>query len=159
MANQKIKKVTLSPSDLPPLTDSAEYLFRYRVVSEDKNRFSHWSSIYRLSLADRVIVVPISIDISENNIVVTWDDGNDRSVYDVFIRFGSFNELTEEVDWDNYFYHGTSPIHTYSLLKEVGYTHIGAKVQLEGINKAINPLLQIAEAERALKTIFDGGSA
>jgi hypothetical protein len=159
MADQVIKKVIISPSDFPPLNNNAEYLFRYRVISEDKNRSSHWSTIYRLGVANRIVEVPISIDIAENNIIVIWDDGNDKPSYDIFIKFGNYNEETEEVDWDEYFYHGTSPIHTYSLLREPGYTHIGATIQLEGINKEINPILTIAEIERELRSIVDGGSA
>jgi hypothetical protein len=42
------KKVTVEKKDLPPLSSNGEYLIRYRIISEDKNRTSHWSPIYTL---------------------------------------------------------------------------------------------------------------
>lgn len=42
-----IKKVIIPLSELPadsPILDG--YLVRFRIVSEDKNRTSHWSPIY-----------------------------------------------------------------------------------------------------------------
>jgi hypothetical protein len=159
MANEKIKKVIIENSDLPAIGATGKYLLRYRIVSEDRNRASHWSPIYNIALGNRVTQVSSFIDVSQNNITVTWEDGNDRPVYDIFIKFGTYNEAAEMVDWDNYFYHGTSPVHTYSLLKEDGYTHVGAIIQLEGIKKVVNPILKISESERSLRSIFDGGSA
>jgi hypothetical protein len=159
MADSRVKKVVISPSELPPLNSEGNYTLRYRIVSEDRNRFSHWSPIYNIALGNRITQVSSFIDISQNNITVTWGDGNDRPSYDIFIKFGTYDEVAETVDWDNYFYHGTSPIHTYSLFKEDGYTHVGAIIQLEGIEKVINPILKISESEISLRSIFDGGSA
>jgi hypothetical protein len=45
-----VKKVTIEKKDLPPLTSNGEYLIRYRIISEDKNRTSHWSPIYTIDL-------------------------------------------------------------------------------------------------------------
>jgi hypothetical protein len=43
MADANIKKVTIKKSSLPPIDhDSQKYNIRYRIVSEDKNRNSHW---------------------------------------------------------------------------------------------------------------------
>jgi hypothetical protein len=159
MPSQKIKKVVVPATNLSPVTKDAEYLVRYRIISEDRNRLSHWSPIYKISAADRITEVSSSIDITGNNITITWDDENDRSSYDIFVRFGVYDEATESIAWDNYFYHGTSPIHTYSLLKESGYTDISIVVQAEGIVKEINSILKVAESERSLRSIFDGGSA
>jgi hypothetical protein len=44
------KKVILEKKDLPPLSPDGKYLIRYRIISEDKNRTSHWSPIYALDL-------------------------------------------------------------------------------------------------------------
>jgi hypothetical protein len=52
-----VKKVTIAKKDLPPLTPNGEYLIRYRIISEDKNRTSHWSPIYTLD-SRRVIKGP-----------------------------------------------------------------------------------------------------
>jgi hypothetical protein len=46
------KKVTIEKKDLSPLSPQGEYLLRYRIISEDKNRTSHWSPIYTLNLTE-----------------------------------------------------------------------------------------------------------
>jgi len=42
------KIVTLNKNNLPINSDTGEYIFRYRVISNDRNRFSAWSPQYRL---------------------------------------------------------------------------------------------------------------
>lgn len=56
-----VKKVTITKKELPPLTPNGEYLLRYRIISEDKNRTSHWSPIYTLDLR-RVVKGPDETD-------------------------------------------------------------------------------------------------
>jgi hypothetical protein len=57
MADIGIKKATVLAANLPKLEnppantvqemiEQGQYLVRYRVVSEDRNRRSHWSRIY-----------------------------------------------------------------------------------------------------------------
>ncbi len=46
-----IKSVTVIQENLPPVTISDNemlYFLRYRITTEDKNRQSHWSPIYRV---------------------------------------------------------------------------------------------------------------
>lgn len=49
MANQVVKKIIIPLADLPsqsPITDG--YLIRFRIISDDRNRVSHWSPVYVL---------------------------------------------------------------------------------------------------------------
>jgi hypothetical protein len=47
MADTNIKKLRILKSSLPPVDhDTEKYNVRYRVISEDRNRTSHWSPIY-----------------------------------------------------------------------------------------------------------------
>jgi hypothetical protein len=51
MSDSNIKKVTILKKDLPAYSaqnNSLSYLIRYRIISEDKNRASHWSPFYNL---------------------------------------------------------------------------------------------------------------
>ena len=51
MVDQNIKKVRILKKDLPNYVGNNDELFyqmRYRVISEDKNRSSHWSPIHKL---------------------------------------------------------------------------------------------------------------
>lgn len=55
MVSNNIKKNTILKKDLPsPIADSINlsYDVRYRVVSEDKNRLSHWSPINTISVSN-----------------------------------------------------------------------------------------------------------
>jgi len=50
MADSKIKKVVIKKEDLPAFNGTTQkYSVRYRVISEDKNRSSHWSPYYSVS--------------------------------------------------------------------------------------------------------------
>lgn len=46
MADKGIKKAVVLSGSLPEPLDGGQYLVRYRIVSEDRNRRSHWSPIY-----------------------------------------------------------------------------------------------------------------
>lgn len=51
MADQGINKVTILKKDLPYYigdNKSLSYNIRYRIISEDRNRISHWSPFYKL---------------------------------------------------------------------------------------------------------------
>lgn len=87
--SNNIKKITIDSNSLPPLsaTDTSLYYnLRYRVISEDKNRYSHWSQFYQVTVPttqDEVGFDPlnpiltsipnsISIDKSAKQIELTW---------------------------------------------------------------------------------------
>lgn len=47
MANETVKKFKTPVTDMPAISSITEgYSLRYRVVSSDKNRSSHWSPVY-----------------------------------------------------------------------------------------------------------------
>lgn len=52
MVDSNIKKVRIPFVDLPPINVESEgYNIRYRIVSDDKNRISHWSPTYLIEPA------------------------------------------------------------------------------------------------------------
>lgn len=77
MADAGIKKAKVLISELPPISSETEgYSLRYRVVSEDKNRVSHWSPLHLVVPA--YTYVPGSIKFSSGSQVanITWDSVN-----------------------------------------------------------------------------------
>jgi hypothetical protein len=164
-----VKKVTIEKKDLPPLSPNGEYLIRYRIISEDKNRTSHWSPIYTLDLTNvesgtefinLIRTVTANIEVTPSDIIVTWGDENKAPLYDIFIsyRIGG--------TWGDYFFHGSSPIHTYGFLQPLALTAIGygatdirIAIQLAGIEKTESPTLTISTAEKSLQPVISGGSA
>jgi hypothetical protein len=106
MADAGIKRVTVLQNNLPPVTindDQMLYFFRYRMVTEDKNRQSHWSPIYRvilppikdklLSYTDQQLRSFVRIDTSQQGsgiIRVNWSlptEINNLKEFDVYYRF------------------------------------------------------------------------
>jgi hypothetical protein len=138
MADQGIKKVVIPKSDLPPVGPDNDYTVRYRLISDDKNRISHWSQLYSI-LALPVQEVDGEVSVSGNIINVVWEDEEERPSYDIFVKFNT--------DLD-FIYHGTSQVHNYQFLKETGtsITSVEIIVQVEGINKVYNSSLVIYDS-------------
>jgi hypothetical protein len=77
MADANIKKTRILKSALPPIDhDTLKYNTRYRVISEDRNRTSHWSPIYNSDGVDLVITGG-AVSKAGNVITAVWEDQND----------------------------------------------------------------------------------
>jgi hypothetical protein len=69
-----IKKAKIPVAELPAISSETEgYSLRYRVISEDKNRVSHWSPVYLIRPA--YTYVPKTIKFASANQIasITWD--------------------------------------------------------------------------------------
>lgn len=63
MADKNIKKSIIKKQDLPPFSgQTGKIRLRYRIISEDRNRSSHWSKIHEVALP--VIASPYSYTLS-----------------------------------------------------------------------------------------------
>lgn len=73
MADEVIKKIKITQDSLPAINSITEkYDVRYRIVSEDKNRTSHWSPI--INIDPQYIYVPGNITIVSSGVTtVAWD--------------------------------------------------------------------------------------
>jgi hypothetical protein len=135
MADANIKKTRILKSSLPPVDfDTLKYNTRYRVISEDKNRTSHWSPIYNSDGAN-VVGTTGALSIGEEIITAVWGDENLHPAYDVFVSFDS----------NAFFWHGTSAVHSYSFLNE-GTTTVRVKIQLVSSKKQIKAALNIFDS-------------
>jgi hypothetical protein len=132
MADAGIKKVIIRKTSLPALDhDNVAYIFRYRVVSEDKNRTSQWSPI-NLVLDDSITAVAGAVQVSASVISAVWGDELNRPKYDVFVGFDGATAT----------YHGTTPIHSYQFIK-TGTTNVRVIIQVESSEKTLNANFQI----------------
>jgi hypothetical protein len=135
MVDANIKKIRILKSSLPPIDhDTLKYNLRYRIVSDDRNRTSHWSPIYNIS-GETVESVNGSLLVVQNIISAVWDDANNYPEYDIFVKFDS----------EDFFYHGTSKVHSYSFLK-TGTTSVRVKVQIVSSKKEIKAALNIFDS-------------
>jgi uncharacterized delta-60 repeat protein len=134
------QKVILTKETLPAVSklsnDLYGYVMRYRIISEDQNRFSHWSPVRELSIPEPSQVAG-AIAISGSVIQAVWDDEEARPAYDVFV---SFNE-------SEYFYHGTTTNHQYSFIAEYDAISVQVAVQIESTNRERSSFLTIFESE------------
>jgi uncharacterized protein (DUF2141 family) len=135
MADANIKKLRVLKSSLPPIDhDTEKYNIRYRVISDDRNRFSHWSPIYNSDGVD-IVVTSGAVSRVGNIITTVWGDQNDFPEYDVFVKFDS----------GDFFYHGKSKVHSYSFLK-TGTTSVRVKVQIISSKKEIKAALNVFDS-------------
>ncbi len=124
MADQGVKKIIIPRSSLPPAGKDGEYLIRYRIASQDKNRYSHWSLIHRV-IGKSLQPVSGRIERVNSIIVVAWDSVPNISTYDIFTKYNNETEYT---------YHGTATSNNYSIISQGG-TSIDVAVQIGGIFK------------------------
>ena len=130
-----VKKAIVSKESLPPVnSETAAYVVRYRIISEDKNRTSHWSPTFLTNEVSTEIVSG-ALSITSSIITAVWGDELNRPAYDIFVKFDS----------GSFAYHGTSPTHTYLFLN-TGTTSVHVKVQIESSVKEIKESLVIFDS-------------
>jgi hypothetical protein len=206
----RVPKDNVAPLAIFSNGDIGNYV-RYRIISSDRIRSSHWSPIYEVPVEPFTILGNVSITSTPTTVTAIWDDAAERPQYDVFTRFGNLadkvsiaadsgsspatstvhvkmhtitgfqigdpifvnladqqslvngnftisNIITSggkheifykipgsyntgnEISTSGFisqqpFYHGTSPIHTYSFLRLPLFTIVLVDIQAEGINK------------------------
>jgi hypothetical protein len=135
VATTGIKNVVVSSQDLPAVNANNEYIVRYRIVSDDKNRYSQWSPMF-LVRGNDVTEVDADASVSGRVISIVWSDPEPRAGYDVFVKFDS----------GNYFYHGRSSTTNYSLISQ-GTTSFKFLIQVESMDKQVNESIKIYESE------------
>lgn len=89
MATSRVKKVVILKNNLPPVGPNNDYLVRYRIVSEDKNRSSHWSHLWQLQAQDVVAATSGHVELTDNRITVMWESVagyDDKNSYDILIK-------------------------------------------------------------------------
>jgi len=97
MADEIVKKITIPRSEIESLSSDGFYFLRYRIVSEDKTRLSHWSQIYGVnggSLHKDSFGVSytsniISLIQEDSGINIAWGVLNTLGVnnYDIYVRY------------------------------------------------------------------------
>ena len=130
MARRTQQKATVPFEDLPPVVklsdESYGHLVRYRIVTEDLKKVSHWSPVYSIPI-EQPVMVDGNVTVSSNVVQVTWDDEVPRPSYDVFIQFKLLinqKSLTGDV----------------ATLRTTGNHHlaVGEIIQVSGVDSTFN---------------------
>jgi len=130
MADVGIKKVTILKSNINAVSGvKQDYSLRYRIISEDKNRSSHWSPQYSLPVTPLDPVLspsPHSVTVVGSTITCVWEQaqglGADR--YDVYVNW---NSASSPEAWE-YITTVNSP--SYVTIKRTGATKFKIAVQI-----------------------------
>lgn len=106
MVDEVIKKVRVDQDTFPTINSVTEkYDVRYRIISEDKNRTSHWSSIITIDPQYTYVSGNITI-VSSGITTVAWDTVTVKigtqiiqqaKDYDVWVKWSKSNGLG---DWN-----------------------------------------------------------
>lgn len=90
MSDQTVKKVIIKKEDLPAFNGASQnYLVRYRIVSEDKNRSSHWSPYYSLSNPESD-QINCSVEVVSNIVSMVWEQpASPMNQYDIYFKLDS----------------------------------------------------------------------
>lgn len=127
MADRGVKKVIIPKESLPAIFGpTSQYVVRYRFVSDDKNRSSHWSPQYKISTTPvEEIQYSSSITQNGNAVSLVWEEVADVTEYDIF------------VSWDNgdWAYLSTVTNNNYTALKKAGATAVTFAVQVPSFPK------------------------
>lgn len=93
MADDNIKKIIIPQASLPPInSDEEKYVVRFRIISDDRNRVSHWSPQYLIAPEALTLVDNSGITLTAANgmINVQWDtEPGSNASYDVWTAFGT----------------------------------------------------------------------
>ena len=87
-----VKKVIVGRDELPAVDiETRSYNVRYRLISEDRNRISHWSKIYNLVSPIITPITEYSMEIvnAHDLVTVTWnlDQVPGTAYFDVWVRW------------------------------------------------------------------------
>ena len=148
MVDLGIKKATVKYTDLPEISideNGPFYSLRYRVISEDKNRVSHWSEITRIdfpstSLASMPYTSTERIHLNiigsshPRTIAISWDYPiedeynpdpeiakyesifSSNQVFDILIRWNE-NNAPDNINWTTWQFVGTIRSNSFNILK------------------------------------------
>lgn len=142
MPRRSQQKATVLKKNLPALSLLADgtygYVLRHRIISEDGAKFSDWSNPTMITFSTGLTaLVDLDFIINDLSISLIWDDVANVSAYDIFTSW----------DGGEYIYHGTSPIHTYSIINPGVYSTLDVVIQAASVNQVIDATESIRVAE------------
>lgn len=149
MADSNVKKVRVSSVDLPPFGAIEEgYTIRYRVISDDRNRFSAWSPFYFLAKPNSLTLNQTFINdgdyistvgATRQQLNLIWEPQSDSGVtqYDIYLRTAYTDPIADSV-WT---YFGTVSNTIFNMIIPSGVNEIDAVVQIPTPEKIYNTSL------------------
>jgi hypothetical protein len=133
MSNPVVKKVIIKKQDLPAFSGILQnYLVRYRIVSEDRNRTSHWSPRYKVNVEPEINrdllptpepwIANSAVASADKKIInIVWTPpANLKSDFDLYVKWGA----------DDFKYVASMQTSSYTILVPSGYSAAEFAVQV-----------------------------
>lgn len=158
MADRNIKQVRISRDNLPPINaDQGKYVVRYRIISSDRNRISHWSPQFLVSPTPPNFEAAedknIAISIAGSTLVVKWNisakaqaefnknPNLELTTYDVYLAWGLSPTSTDPLQ-----YFSTSSGNYLTIPIETGKESVRIVVQSITYPRLYTPSVAIADS-------------
>lgn len=143
-----IKKIIIPKSQLPGFLVSGEtntYILRYRFVSEDRNRTSHWSPVYKIIAEDtpQEILNTMVIDKANKVVNVSWQPQSNILEYHIYVNWNNGSEN----DWE---YYAQTSQTNYSIVYGLDKTFLKVAVQVKTIPLEKNASATLFENQGSL---------
>lgn len=137
---EDIKKVVVFKDQLSKVDENNNHVIRFRIATDDLSRTSEWSPYYKLPGAT---IEQVSGKATQSGDIINfaWGDGNGRPQYDIFIATSTSAGPT--YTYTPYSYHGTTPIHSYSITKPTGVTRVKFIVQVSSYEQTLSYPIEI----------------
>jgi hypothetical protein len=162
MEDRRIKKVRISRDNLPPISaDQGKYVVRYRIISNDRNRVSHWSPQFLVSLTPPNFEAAedrnISVTVAGSTLVVRWNisakaqaefNKNPKlelTSYDVYLVWGDSPTSTNPIGSPTAYY-ATSSGNYLTVPIETGRESVRIVVQAITYPRKYTPAVAIADS-------------
>jgi hypothetical protein len=126
-------KIVIKKENLPAINFQTEsYSVRYRLTTEDRNRFSYWSPIYGVSVNPNYTVTETSVTHSGTLVTAVWQNVANITSYDVWIAWANSTTPT------NFSYYGTFSQNMVNIFNTSSYNRFSIKVYVASQDKTQN---------------------
>lgn len=150
MADKNIKKSIIKKKDLPPFSgETGKIRLRYRIISEDRNRASHWSKIHEIAMP--IVASPYSYTLSKQK------QGN-TSIHEIILQWvpPGFAQLQYMRNYDIFLKTNTAvgepAVSTYSYLEtQQGFFKVRFLLDQDDVDN-FNVIVQEATYDRIINT-------
>jgi hypothetical protein len=168
-----MSKYIIPVEKLPPPNSEGNHIFRFRIVSEDKNSISEYSSLYSIQSKGQIYpyLESASAVLQGGNVVVAWDTPSiynysssaslykDGKTYTGFSASVAHNHGTDWkihdadifVNWyvsgsyQGYEYYGRSKDNSITIIKKTGATKAKVTGQVANYPPTLNSMFKIFE--------------
>jgi hypothetical protein len=123
-------KIIIKKENLPAINSETEsYSVRYRLTTEDRNRFSYWSPIYDVPVDVNYSLVSGSVTHSGTLVTTVWDSVANVTSYDVWVAWATSTVPT------NFTYYGTLSQNMANIFNPSSYNRFSVKVYVASQDK------------------------